>query len=67
MSELYGPGAAVGAAGHARGEDFVFEAELWQLDFELVDDLGHDAFALGDRQAAGGQAGQAIDQRRTVV
>ena len=57
MSELYGPGAAVGAAGHARGEDFVLEAELFELDFELVDDRRHHAFALGDRQAARGQGG----------
>ena len=34
-------GAAVRAAGHARREDFVFEAELFELDFELVDDRRH--------------------------
>ena len=51
------PGAAVGAAGHPRGEHFVLQAELVELGFELVDHARQHALALGDRQAAGGQGG----------
>ena len=50
-------GAAVRAAGHACGEDFVLEAQVLDFGFELVHDVRQDAFALGHRQTASGQGG----------
>ena len=49
---VVGPGAAVGATGHAERELLARQAELGQLGLELIDDAGQDALAFGDRQPA---------------